>query len=1301
MHLNLSTEIFSPSLGPNKALLKDKKLLSQAWKKTNIFIRDNNWYIDSLELELYSYNIEKNLKLLSSNRQTLNSKIAIVPVPKSTQWIFQDSNKINFDSWHSIEKSDGKVDLELRGIALVPLNTQIKFTTILICIAEAIETLQKKIKTELNEVLKADFYSYGNRLQCIWTNEDKKNKAIFQTGSSLLYEKYFQNYKHFLKRPLEIAKYYSECLSSKNKIYIINLDITKFFDSIDTEQLLKFMKKHLKRYYKDKNSFTESDINSFIEEIKAQFIFNYDTTLENEGILEKISGLPQGLAASGFLSNIYLMDFDESIGEYKNKSITLKKNGTTCEIKEDVDNEKAFIIRDYCRYVDDIRLVIEINKDLTNKDIKEYIIDIMNHFLLETINNKANEDHHLSFNEDKYELIDYQYYYRKPISQILNSHRALISGTPTIEDVSNNLDSLKNLFINSINKSENEITNKLTLSKINTEQWDVKDSTVKKFIATELKKNLLIKTKVLPSSINTNNEINSEYKRHLSEKQNVSKILLAAWSKDPSLIYLLKISLEINPSPLNLNSIIESLELKLSPDDKNNIRQLREQQVAFYIIGQLYHLGFDLLFKERNKKEVHNTPSYNCLNDILSSFAEKLLNHHNQKGLKVPFYILQNLLLFLTSIDKVNIKLNLINRDKFKLTDYLLLQKLPNDGIEYNEKDLDTKILALALIKNQISLNKEHFISWFINLINSIESNELKLKLINKLFQEDNKLFRKVFSNRCNIDINNYSELLEPYKYYLALYKPSKTNLINNKPISLVRVILSDNNPFNQENALLLLARQLFNKIDSLRNTSILNIDVTCSDWNEIQNPNFYSENFLEVTINEDTTDNKLLKFRPFWLDDEILKNKKHLNHKKALVYYQSLYNLGIILRSCILEDFHYTSTRNLLSTSTKKYYGFKNTYFSRSFGLDNSVQQLSNRSQPITPWFSEFIFYCLRWPYAHFTIEMEVKYSNILNLINERILYQKKIYGNLTEIPMYVYPVNLSESNTSNSIKVGIVQTILPKAVDFDTKNPLYWSMENRVLQRNHLINICNLVERHLIAYNTTKQEQNIDLLVFPEVSVHEDDIDILRRLVYKTKTNIFAGLMFMKNPTNDQEIINQALWMIHNKEKDNEDIIELYQGKGNLTNNEKKMGITSFRPYQLIIEFNNQSNNNTWKVSGSICYDSTDLKLAADLRDVTDAFVIAAYNKDIQTFDNMASSLSYHMYQPIILSNIGTYGGSTIQAPFSGHDKIIAHLHGSNQIGIGIFEIDMNEFKNIKKELPKIQTKTPPAGYVGRNLN
>lgn len=83
---------------------------------------------------------------------------------------------------------------------------------------------------------------------------------------------------------------------------------------------------------------------------------------------------------------------------------------------------------------------------------------------------------------------------------------------------------------------------------------------------------------------------------------------------------------------------------------------------------------------------------------------------------------------------------------------------------------------------------------------------------------------------------------------------------------------------------------------------------------------------------------------------------------------------------------------------------------------------------------------------------------------------------------------------------------------------------------------------------------------------------------------------------------------------------------------------------------------------------------------------FVIAAYNKDVDTFDNMASALQWHMYQHVIITNTGEYGGSTMQAPYKEkHHKLISHAHGTGQIAISTADIDLAAFRRKIKEYKK----------------
>lgn len=102
---------------------------------------------------------------------------------------------------------------------------------------------------------------------------------------------------------------------------------------------------------------------------------------------------------------------------------------------------------------------------------------------------------------------------------------------------------------------------------------------------------------------------------------------------------------------------------------------------------------------------------------------------------------------------------------------------------------------------------------------------------------------------------------------------------------------------------------------------------------------------------------------------------------------------------------------------------------------------------------------------------------------------------------------------------------------------------------------------------------------------------------------------------------------------------------------------------------------------------------------------YVVSAMNKDVKTFDGMVAALRYHMYQHILIANIGEYGGSTAQAPYDQeHRRLISHSHGSEQLAVSVFDVRMEDFgpelqaagpgtKKLKEVTERIG-KTPPAG-------
>ena len=165
-------------------------------------------------------------------------------------------------------------------------------------------------------------------------------------------------------------------------------------------------------------------------------------------------------------------------------------------------------------------------------------------------------------------------------------------------------------------------------------------------------------------------------------------------------------------------------------------------------------------------------------------------------------------------------------------------------------------------------------------------------------------------------------------------------------------------------------------------------------------------------------------------------------------------------------------------------------------------------------------------------------------------------------------------------------------------------------------------------------------------------------------------------------QPLVNSALWIIPEwSDAQGLQIRTRRQGKAHLAPNEQALNgdgtdhLRGFRPCQWLIGYPWSSAEGTrpaW-LTAAVCYDATDLGLAADLRDLSDVFAIPALNQDVRTFDQMALALHYHMFQLVIVANNGQYGGSNAYWPRSGaHIRRVFHTHGQPQASIAFLEID-----------------------------
>ncbi|MCB1615598.1 MAG: hypothetical protein KDI30_06265 [Pseudomonadales bacterium] len=289
-------------LHPKAEYLSDEVIIAQAWKKTHAYMRTHNWYADTLALDVSALSLEYNVEAWAKSivePSKLLTPLELIPASKSDRWEVKENG-----DWTSKASAEERINKPpIRPLAHLTVRDQTWATSLLLCLADLVETEQgdcseqNYFKAQRNKV-----YSYGNRLICDW----KDREAYFRWGNGEIYRKFFVDYQSFLKRPVEIGREIATSYATSDNVYVISMDLSRFYDCIDRSALAL----RLKQLAAEKE-----------EEPCAAFwsVFNKVTDWqwndEAESRAKEIGfqlgdGLPQGLVASGFLANAYMLKFD-------------------------------------------------------------------------------------------------------------------------------------------------------------------------------------------------------------------------------------------------------------------------------------------------------------------------------------------------------------------------------------------------------------------------------------------------------------------------------------------------------------------------------------------------------------------------------------------------------------------------------------------------------------------------------------------------------------------------------------------------------------------------------------------------------------------------------------------------------------------------------------------------------------------------------------------------------------------------------------------------------------------------------
>ncbi|MEZ9999579.1 reverse transcriptase domain-containing protein [Vibrio lentus] len=1136
-----------------------------------------------------------------------------------------------------IQKKDAR---KLRPLADIDIKDQSIATAVTMCLADSIETRQKDCSLtglDYSDHVKSKVFSYGNRLLCDWENE----KARFRWGGSEYYRKFSADYRNFLQRPVSIGREVVHKVSEIDDVFIVNLDLSNFYGSIKLELLLDKLKKLASAHYG--NQFLEND--DFWE--VASQVLNWAWSESSIDLLRNLElpegvGLPQGLASAGALANVYLIDFDESLSS---------------RLRTRIEGSQI-LLHDYCRYVDDIRFVVS-GEALTHEEIKESVHKLVQGILDETLEQDEWEDEpSLIINEDKtyvFELsdLDNGSSLTHRINEIQNEVGA--SSVPERSGLDSNIPALQQLLLT---EQDDFLDGAEGLLPGFSTDKSIKVDSLRRFSAHRLETSLAKKSKLISPD---------ERKQFENESILIAKRLLKAWLKDPSIMVIFRKALTVNPTldiySNILNMIFERVRVNRDKFDRH---------IMLYLLSDIFRSVIDIYRNLDSERLV----DYQKIMSEVTSVAQKLLKC---KAI-FPSYVYQQALFFLAVANKPYMTSDKSTPTLIRLQSVLIRQSLTPLYIK------DGYLFELsAQISNDYQANAAFLLS-HPNKKKVVDSIIKKFALRGGPFWL--ALWKEIVRTQDRTRINKFKWAI-----------PRQDSRPNGSEHYLSSVISFKDNPFRYEHALLKLGVALVDTIE----------DETNSEWRP--DGRGYSPHEIKI---ESNTSSWVDLWRPsvtigcsVGKKDQAPKDPRYVSPKwlakrqKGTYDEQKLYWVCSILRSAALGNVDFTQ-RNDLKLDGDKYDGIRSQWYKRSMGMLHTPESIVGTYGTISDWFASLLQHGLQWPgfSSSYLEEEDILAIGCLDdfkrCLQERLTYLNTQICTSSNVPTLPTVVKRPEL-ASNLFRIVTVQQLFPKDKNFHSSDVKLNNPDIRWKHREHLAEICKLTEQTLSAKLRTESREyksTADLIVFSEVAVHPDDEDIIRALAFRTKAIIFAGFVFTEH---DGRIVNKARWIIPDSSESGIQWRIRDQGKFHMTPDEEALGVQGYRPSQHVISIEGHSEG-PFKLTGAICYDATDIKLAADLRDLTDMFVIAAYNKDVNTFDNMASALQWHMYQHIVIANTGEYGGSTMQAPYKeSYHKLISHTHGANQIAISTADIDLAAFRRKVKEYKK--TKTQPAGFARKH--
>lgn len=1237
-------------LYPDLHFLREEYLLIQAWKKASNFIRSHSWYADTLELDRTTINLPTFLEDLSEGLREIGSyrrsALRIVPAPKNHPWRVDPKSK----RWEPVplprkRENIGRSPIKLRPLAHISMRDQVVATAAMLCLADLVELLQGDPRSSIKEESdRAKILSYGNRLFC-------GDDGFHRWGSAKLYRAYSQDYRKFLTRPEVAAEQAISGKTSTQKVVIVQSDLKQFYDRVSPKLLADKVRRL--PCVESARPFLDFVGGLFNWEWAPQDRAEAARYAKQSGLesFEQIA-LPQGLVASGFFSNVVMLDFDRGIRNQWNQEIAA-----------------GMVLKDYCRYVDDMRIVLLVNENENLATIEKKVV-----VWLQTALNKSAPGL-LVADGEKTVASEFEGDNRPLVRQSRRMERiqAAISGGFDVGGGEEILDAIEGLV-----RGQARFTSKRLAEDGGWEMSpvpDVRDETVARFAAARYRRTyrslrpMLLNREESQRRVEEDEEKQNGNPRPPRSKEDLDDDtrtfalgLVEQWVNDPSNVRLLRIGLDLWPDAVLLDRILELIK----PFTERSNRRGAARRVALYGLAELFRAG-------ATETGIVDNPDEQLPSEIdLEKYRERLdreARHLLSKDAAIlPWYLKQQVMLYLA-------------------TRTAPIDRLPRGNDVRNYHRLirfirrENRDLSIAEFATNAVLAERCF-----PVDESVIPAELTPARIEAIAKRDpafadellatNNILQKAVSPRLRDDLGLESSAEKEDVATLASY-------VRKFGVSA---------PLREEPNMLRFASRF---LSCLQNTEPFR-PISPSDvfiLPDFLTGNASANNPVQILGSRVSAENSLYAL-PKWCEQEECWR----------------FQLGYLLRFILVAEADFTVTRtNSFGPNRRPAYRQARTHFyQRSYGFFNGHAAFGDDWLPVSDWLENFLFRLLAWPGCVGETAQRFALHQGVDEIEKRIAVLEKLQGERRSGPFLTFearpPIN---EKSDRPLRIAVVQTVIPGDEDLETAfrsgDHTYSEQIRRRRHRNHLASALNAVASCLNLRDTHRDRGGrLDLLILPELAVHPNDVQLhLRPFAMQYRCVILAGLTYQAL-RGDSRYVNSALWIVPTWHPARGlQIITRRQCKKHLAPAEKALDpneqiIRGYRPCQWLIGYQWRRNRPPLWLTASVCYDATDLQLAADLRDLSDVFVIPALNRDVATFDNMALALHYHMYQKVIVANNGGYGGSNSYWPKrDAWVRQIFHVHGQPQAAISFIELDHAELEALQnRKLPQAAGDTNSPG-------